>query len=378
MSVVGFSRCRLKEALRRFHRDRNLGHASRKNSAIVNLKKRRVIAMETPKSNQRLPNPVLIRDLYDLYYVMGTSGDGQDSSHWREYSKKVRFRLDETGLPVEMSGYGFGDLEVRSWPYRVLCLLGMLSYLAMLPGRRDLIRIMRVAWPLCRRMGLSFALDAFRQVCSLSLIERYLSPARRERKLRIIIIGDGYGLLASLFKERFPNSTIVLVDLGRVSIFQAYYCQKAHPGTVHRSVLDRGEVDLTKCDFVYCPAEFLSNVSQLTYDVSVNIASMQEMTTKSLIDYFQFLRQQMETAGLFYCCNRERKVLVGGEVQEFSHYPWHARDVHLVDERCPWQKYYFAFITTADGPRLFGLRIPFVNYYDGPTRHRLTQLYRAE
>jgi len=246
--------------------------------------------MDRLSSTQELPNLTLIRDLYELYYMKESPVDGQVSSHWKEYNQKLKFRVDKTGLPVEVAGYGF---------------------------------------------------------------------------------------LASLFKERFPNSSIVLVDLGKILVFQAYYCQKAHPQNVHESVFSGGEIDLSKCDFVYCPAEFLSKASQLTYDVAVNIASMQEMTTSSLVGYFQFLRRQMEADGLLYCCNRERKVLVGGEVLEFKHYPWHPKDVHLVDETCPWHKYYLSFITTANGPRVFGARIPFVNDFDGPTRHRLTRLSRG-
>ncbi len=326
---------------------------------------------------EKLPHLTLIRDLYELYYMKESPVDGLVSSHWKEYSKKLKFRLDETGLPIEVAGYGFGDLQVRNIPYQILCFVGMLLSLSMLPSGRDVMRIMRLAWPLCRRMGLSFNQDAFRQVCSMALIERHLSPVRRESKLRAIMIGDGYGFLASLFKERFPNSTIVLVDLGKILVFQAYYCQKAHPQKVHQAVVGGGEIDLSKRDFVYCPAEFLNGASQLTYDVAVNIASMQEMTTSSLVGYFQFLRRQMEADGLFYCCNRERKVLAGGEILEFKHYPWHPEDVHLVDETCPWHKYYLSFITTANGPRVFGARIPFVNDFDGPTRHRLTRLSRG-
>src|SRR3972149_2993427 len=85
----------------------------------------------------------------------------QVSSHWKEYSEKLNFSLDETGLPVEVAGYGFGDLEVRKIPYQILCFLGMLSYLFMLPNRRDVIRIMRIARPLCRRIGLSFSQGCF-------------------------------------------------------------------------------------------------------------------------------------------------------------------------------------------------------------------------
>lgn len=323
----------------------------------------------------KLPDLGLIQRLHQAYYVEEVSADGQISSHWKQCSEKLKFRLGEKGIPDEVSGYGFGDLELHRVPYKLLCYVFMASHLVNLADRQHLMRVLKGGLAICRRMGLSFAQDAFRQVRSLALIETHLSSVHREKHLRVIIIGDGYGFFASLFRERHPNSTIVLIDLGKILVFQAYYCQKAHPDKVHQSVLDGGRLDLSKCDFVYCPAEFLTRVSQFKYDVAVNIASMQEMTKESLVGYFEFLRQHMVTDGLFYCCNRERKVLIGGEIVEFREYPWHPKDVHLVDEGCPWHKYYASFTTTSNGPRVLGMRVPFVNYYDGPTWHRLSRLH---
>src|SRR3972149_720536 len=101
-----------------------------------------------------MANSELIKTLYGLYYLKESSVDEQVSSHWKEYSEKLNFSLDETGLPVEVAGYGFGDLEVRKIPYQILCFLGMLFSLSMFPNRRDVMRLIRLAWPLCRRVGL--------------------------------------------------------------------------------------------------------------------------------------------------------------------------------------------------------------------------------
>jgi hypothetical protein len=326
----------------------------------------------------KLPNPELIGKLYREYYEKEGTPEAHVSSHWREFSCNFKIEVDTDGLPSEMVGYGFGDLEMRSLPYQALSLGAVLVKMAVLANRMDLIRMIVVAWPLSRRMGLSFTQDAFRQVCSLTLIKQNLSKVQQQKPIRVLIIGDGYGFLASLFKETFPNSRIVLVDLGKVLLFQAYYCQRAHPTRVHRSVLEDGwnSMDEGRCDFVYCPTECLSKVSHVSYDVAVNIASMQEMTTNAVANYFLFLRKHMNTDGLFYCCNRERKVLVGGEIQEFTRYPWYSEDVHLVDERCPWHKYYLSFSTSSNGPKLLGCRVPLMNYFDGPTWHRLTRLRR--
>ena len=303
---------------------------------------------------KRLPNPDLIGILYQKYYENEGSIDVQASSHWREYSRKFEIQLGTDDVITTMVGYGFGDLQVRSVPYKALSLLAALIQLTSLPHRLDLIFTIPVAWRLSHRMGLSFTQDAFRQLCTLALIKRNMSSLQRKKRLRIVMIGDGYGFLASLFKETYPNSTIVLVDLGKVLLFQAYYCQRAHPSGLHKSVLEGCGDNLGECDFIYCPAEYLDEMSRLSYDLAINISSMQEMTMQSVAEYFRFLREHMETDGLFYCCNRERKMLVGGEVQEFTRYPWHPEDVHLVDEPCPWHKYYLSFATNSNGPKLLG------------------------
>jgi len=105
-----------------------------------------------------------------------------------------------------------------------------------------------------------------------------------------------------------------------------------------------------------------------------NIASMQEMAPKTVRDYFDFLRRNVDTENLFYCCNRVRKEMPGGEVSDFASYSWSETDTDLIDGVCPWHRYYLAPHNSARGPRVLGLRIPFVNYFDGDHVHRLTRL----
>jgi hypothetical protein len=88
------------------------------------------------------------------------------------------------------------------------------------------VRLMKVTHSLARRTGFAFSYDCFRQVCSLNLI---MNQRTNKERLSIINIGDGYGLLSALIKESFPNSLICLVDFGKTLLFQAYYCEKAHP-----------------------------------------------------------------------------------------------------------------------------------------------------
>lgn len=93
---------------------------------------------------------------------------------------------------------------------------------------------------------------------------------------------------------------------------------------------------------------------------------MQEMNLDSIHRYFKFLRLNSSKDNLFYCCNRRLKTLPGGEVIEFSKYPWHINDQHFIDEEPLFYRYFMSPY------------FPFVHYFEGRMQHRLTNLYLDE
>jgi len=194
-------------------------------------------------------------------------------------------------------------------------------------------------------------------------------------KIRVINIGDGDGFLSALIKEAFPRASICLVDLGKTLLFQAHYCIRLHPNASHVLVSesDKG-ADYSGADFLYCPAEHLDKIDNLNFDLGINISSMQEMNKDSIETYFEFIRRHMNRNNLFYCCNREEKKLIGGEVVNFHSYPWSEQDVYLIDDYCPWYRYFISACKAQNGPRIFNIRIPFIHYFDGAIRHRLSIL----
>jgi len=50
------------------------------------------------------------------------------------------------------------------------------------------------------------------------------------------------------------------------------------------------ETDLGQADFLYCPAETLHALEKYRFDIAVNVASMQEMTSATISRYFDFMR----------------------------------------------------------------------------------------
>jgi hypothetical protein len=321
-----------------------------------------------------LPNLPLLKQLYQIYYGAEIDAEMKSaSSHWQHYGGLFDVEIDDEGLPTKMHGVGFGHAQWGNPIHRLMDQACALSYLLHLKGRGEILFLWRKVIRLCRKMGLDPTFDAaFRQVCVLVQLKRHIGVQIRSDNLSVLLIGDGFGVFSALFKEEFPDSTIVLVDLGKTLFFQGYYCQKAHPQCRHSLAPDG--VGLAAADFVYCPADSLDALDTARFDLVINVCSMQEMDYDSIGGYFSLMRRTMHAENLFYCCNRERKVLPGGEVIELAAYPWVDRDQVLIAEPCPWHNYTLIWGRPKKGPKVLGLRLPFVGYYDGTISHRLVTM----
>lgn len=321
-----------------------------------------------------LPKPVIIRSLYQDYYKSTRADNGNlISSFWKEHNEKARVFIDDHGEIQSLMASGIGDITGRNIFKNLLHFASILSYWVCLPHKADLFKLLLTAHKVCRSMSVLLSYDCFRQVCALELILRHLAPEKRDRPVNFLILGDGYGFLSSLVRAVMPNATMILIDIGQTLLFQAVHCQKVFPELRHHLV-DDGHVP-AEVDFLYCPAEKIEKLNGVRkIDIAVNIASMQEMSPEIIKKYFLFLRKNCTTDNLFYCCNRETKTLPGGEVIEFRKYPWRETDRFLVDSECPWYRYFINYPTSPSGPRLCGIRIPLVNYFDGKILHRLAAI----
>jgi hypothetical protein len=316
-----------------------------------------------------LRNRELIRILVDRYYRQGVRADDM-SSHWRQYSDLFRVEVDSGGGLAALEGIGFGELRWRSSGRRLIQNLCIGSHLLHLPQRRRLWALRPLLRRVCSDMGLDPTLDAFRQLCTLELLDRTISTTGL-RAPRFLLIGDGFGVLGALLKAHWPEASLVMVDLGQSLCFQAFHCQKAHPASIHAL---SGTAEAAGADFVYCSSDTTASIASREFDVAVNVASMQEMTPATVASYFLMLRRQLRPPNLFYCCNREFKQLPDGQTSVFSEYPWVDADRVLLDEPCPWHQYHFTPRRTGRSLRIAGVPIPGVSYYDGVHRHRLAVL----
>jgi hypothetical protein len=322
--------------------------------------------------NPRHPSKRLTADLYSDYFAGPVMKVDGMSSHWRAYAPQSSVRVDADGVPIDAVGVGFGDMNARRRGNTLFTALAALLHATRHPEKSQLAPALAVMWSLTRRARLVFNQDVLRQAFTLSLLA---ARFKGEPPGRILLIGDGYGLLGAALAERYPGAQICFLDLGRSLLFQALTCERAFPsggfppGSQALVGRDRGE-DIARARFVYWPADRLDAWRAGPVDLAVNVASMQEMSADVVSRYFDLLRHAPTT--WFYCCNRERKELPGGEVSEFMKYPWSRDDEHLLDGLCPWHQWYVA-PRRRSGLVPVSLRVP----YDGPHLHRLTKLAPA-
>lgn len=318
----------------------------------------------------------ILSTLYEGYYKEDHTPQELVSSHWKAMHAKTQVRSEEGGIKTIFSE-GFGDLQIKSFPYKIFSRFNIYLYFCVLKNKRSILHVYRIAKGVCRRLGVSMTINCFHQVCAAALLMRTVS---RKDDFYILNIGDGYGFLSILLKEIFPKAKIVLVDLGKTLLFQVEFCNRAHPSKMHAALFsEKNSEDMDNADFIYCPAENLSLLDSLKFDLVINSDSMAEMNCATIRHYFDFIRRHTKEENNFYCCNRIEKKLIGGEITRIDEYPWKKEDRHLIDEICPWKKFFVYHRKISERGFMIGKwRVPFISYMDGDIKHRLTVLKTVE
>ena len=331
-----------------------------------------------------LPNSSALFDLHRQYYGEPSgwpdAADSHASSHWKSYSQDFHVDIDDQGNLKNLKGVGFGNYQHERMLWRLANYVCCAAHYLRMDNKGEILRLTKMALALTSRVpwGCHYlSYDLFRQIHALATIRRHFSPGPEER-FSAVVIGDGFGFLAAILKQVFPGVSITLVDLGKTLFFQCLYLQVLYPACRHALVSEPKEQDQFDHqhtdDFLYCPAERLEQLQGLRHRLAVNVCSMQEMNHKEIARYFRYLRTHADTEALFYCCNRESKVLPDGEKVEFEQYPWMQTDRNLVDGRPSVYDFWLSARLRGNGPRLFGCSVPFLDGPDGPIRHRLTML----
>lgn len=293
--------------------------------------------------------------LIDKYFKETSFVSNATSSHWEKFSKyqKIDHEISYKKVEeIELSGFGFGDFKNQ----------GVLNFFINLPTQIYLktkifpkcdMGTLKLAKKNAKKSKQLFSHDLARMVLTLDFLNNFIPSLNNKR---IVIIGDGYGRLGTLIKAKFPKSKIIYVNLGRTLLFDLVYSKKTFPNSIVHLV--DNEPNLA-ADFNFIEAERVGEI-EITGDLFINIASMQEMNYSQIQEYFKIIQNQ-NSGTMFYCCNRESKKLPDGSIIEFKNYPWGGLKV-LLTEYCPWHKEF---------PRN---RPPFKGKFDGATLHSLVEV----
>lgn len=295
---------------------------------------------------------------------------GHTSSYWQRYGHQIVVERTADGLAVRASS--LETVEPVGLASRLLCGLERWSYrsvTAQLHSYPDMWRVAkRLAWQLAGGPHLTF--QVFKSACALSVLADHATTWRLEPQT-CLLIGDGCGFLGALLRRRWAGVRLYCVDLPRSLVLQA----RTHLGADHSVAMAvlGSKPPQTPATVNFVLPQHLDEIPE-AIDWAIAIASMQEMNPESIAGYFEFLRRRIHPTSRFYCVSRLQKALPGGEVVAFHDYPWREDDEIFLDGPCPYYTHFLSPHTAPKGPRVAGVRVPFVNRFDGAHMHRLVRL----
>ncbi len=213
-------------------------------------------------------------------------------------------------------------------------------------------------------------LGALRHVLSLALIkdkihlEQIIDP--------IVVIGDGYGIMTSLLLSYLSHLKVkvVVVNLTKILLIDAIFIKKSVPFSniclvknfedYHKALKD------SEVNVICIQADNAHLKSGGAIGLVINISSMQEMNPPIIAEYFNFIRNFPNQNSYFYCSNRLEKILFDGTNVNYFKYPWDPKDQFIVNELCPWHKYYYNT-----------RKLPFYFPFNGAVQHRLVLMNKT-
>jgi hypothetical protein len=293
--------------------------------------------------------------------------DPAASSHWQKYHSNFEVN---NGLVKGIEGFGSNEISYKG--------LGKLFHLffqtryriwALKSFKRLLIffKFDYINSVILKKQNKGYSLDCLRQTLSLSfLLEKV--PSAFSNKSSILVIGDGFASMTNLLWSTKSANTIILINLTKTLLVDLLHIKK---------ILN--SIDFNNNVFLISENEKLNDIENLisnsnkkillieaknhifldylSFNLVINIVSMQEMNIEVIKEYFDHIQKKENI--YFYCCNRKEKLLPDGTVTRINEYPWRSNDKIIVDQLCPWHQEYYSFSR------------PFYRKYDGPIIHQL-------
>ncbi len=201
------------------------------------------------------------------------------------------------------------------------------------------------------KMNRQIDVDALRHIYTFNKLKNNFLPKK------ICIIGDGKANFVLGCLKIFPKAQIYSVNLAEVLIHDYSVISKFNfiEDANIEVVLNKKDLENQNKKLFLIPSSNKSLLYDSNIDLFVNIVSFQEMNMKEIIEYFKIIKSNRSK---LYACNREKKILSGGEVLKFKDYPW-GNGKKIFEEDCPWHQKYYSF------------KPIFFHKYDGNIKHCL-------
>ncbi len=282
--------------------------------------------------------------------------DNTSSSYWDHQHKDFKY---ENGVLKDAKGFG-----MHQKPYnKVLKMIHTFfqkKYVNYAMDQKNLNSILFEAQTIVDLQGRGLDLDVLRQCLTIE----FLSHKGVFKNLdKIVIIGDGWGLLASLCLKLGLAKTVVSVNLTKTLLANMIYIEKVFGvGWLNEnSMVIKDKEDIKKIKdqrHLILEAKNYELLKYIQKSLVINIASIQEMDLEVIHNYMSYLYYQKEPF-YFYLCNRIEKYLPDGSLIKFEEYGLNEKDDLIVNELCKWHQDFYT------------LRPPSFRKYDGEHIHQL-------
>ena len=285
------------------------------------------------------------------------SGDNlsQKSSHWLKHTKNFNFR---DGCVEGIDGFSNrsrrfpgssliqGILQKRNFPNLPIPKESIWHSLAKFTSKQQ---------------DRNLDLCMLRHIFTLDHLEKNLNLHQIKN---VCVIGDGQANFASLAITSPFFEKIISINLPEVLLSDWELINRLNLREKTSVLKTESEIEsFFKSGLI--AASHNTILSNKPIDLFVNIASFQEMKSKTISEYFKLIKSSSSGAA-FYCCNRREKELYGGEVIRFCDYPWDGFERLVTDDECPWHQHYYVY------RRHRFIPIPKTSIpYDGAHDHRL-------
>lgn len=265
----------------------------------------------------------------------------EKSSHWESRLKSMKY--DDFSI-----NFGFGSFEEKNFFKSILHFLFSRILFGLEIFKSEETKVYKNIFNIMNRQ---IDVDAMRHIYTFNKLKKNIVPKKT------CIIGDGKANFVLGCLKIYPEAQIYSVNLPEVlihdySIISKYrFIEDANIEVVSNK---KNLENLNKKLFLI-PSSNKGLLLNFNIDLFVNIVSFQEMNMKEIIEYFKIIKSNKSK---LYACNREKKILSGGEVLKFKDYPW-GNGKKIFEEDCPWHQKYYSF------------KPIFFHKYDGNIKHCL-------